>query len=191
LVEHWLPKPGVVGSSPIVRSTRKPRSHGVSSFLRVSGELAATSPLVVGINTNDLDDSHSLVEGVEGDGHEADRTTVRDSDEGIAVVARTTRPDLFGLSFLPVRFQPKEDRVAKNLAQRGKDGIPCTNRELHDRVEIALLERPDLDRITHRDRHARASEGIPLLVVAAIVMAVALWLLMRFVFNPLDAKPGA
>jgi len=31
----------------------------------------------------------------------------------------------------------------------------------------------------------------PLLIVAAIVMAVALWLLMGFVLNPLDAKPGA
>ena len=32
---------------------------------------------------------------------------------------------------------------------------------------------------------------LPLLVVAAIVMAVALWLLVRVVFNPLDARPGA
>jgi F0F1-type ATP synthase membrane subunit b/b' len=31
----------------------------------------------------------------------------------------------------------------------------------------------------------------PLLIVVAIAMAVALWLLMRFVLNPLDAKPGA
>ncbi len=31
----------------------------------------------------------------------------------------------------------------------------------------------------------------PLLVVAAIVMAVALWLLTGFVLSPLDAKPGA
>ncbi len=30
----------------------------------------------------------------------------------------------------------------------------------------------------------------PLLVVAAIIMVVALWLLMRFVLNPLDAQPG-
>ena len=28
------------------------------------------------------------------------------------------------------------------------------------------------------------------LVVAAIVMAVVLWLLVQVVFNPLDAKPG-
>jgi hypothetical protein len=30
----------------------------------------------------------------------------------------------------------------------------------------------------------------PVIVVAAIVMAVVLWLLVRVVFNPLDAKPG-
>ena len=30
----------------------------------------------------------------------------------------------------------------------------------------------------------------PLLIVAAIVMAVALWLLMGFVLDPLNAKPG-
>ncbi len=30
----------------------------------------------------------------------------------------------------------------------------------------------------------------PLLVVAAIMMVVALWLLMRFVLNPLDAQQG-
>src|SRR5947207_3642143 len=35
LVEHWLPKPGVVGSSPIVRfglSARKPARKGVCGF---------------------------------------------------------------------------------------------------------------------------------------------------------------
>jgi hypothetical protein len=31
----------------------------------------------------------------------------------------------------------------------------------------------------------------PLFIVAAIVMAVALWLLTGFALNPLDAKPGA
>jgi len=30
----------------------------------------------------------------------------------------------------------------------------------------------------------------PLLIVAAIVMAVALWLLTGFVLSPLDAQPG-
>ena len=30
----------------------------------------------------------------------------------------------------------------------------------------------------------------PLLVVAAIVMAVALWLLTGFLISPLDAQPG-
>jgi uncharacterized membrane protein len=31
---------------------------------------------------------------------------------------------------------------------------------------------------------------LPLLVVGAIIIAVALWLLVRVVFSPLDAKPG-
>jgi hypothetical protein len=29
LVEHWLPKPGVVGSSPIVRFRRAPGNTGL------------------------------------------------------------------------------------------------------------------------------------------------------------------
>jgi hypothetical protein len=41
-------------------------------------------------------------------------------------------------------------------------------------------------------RHAANFELVrfPLLMLAAIVIAVALWLLVRVVFNPLDAKPG-
>jgi uncharacterized membrane protein len=31
----------------------------------------------------------------------------------------------------------------------------------------------------------------PVLVVAAIVFAIAVWLLVRFVIGPLDAQPGA
>ena len=32
---------------------------------------------------------------------------------------------------------------------------------------------------------------LPVLIVAAIVVAVGLWLLFRFVFDPLDPQPGA
>ncbi len=38
LVEHWLPKPGVVGSSPIVRFTRKPWKSRVFSSSRLNAE---------------------------------------------------------------------------------------------------------------------------------------------------------
>ena len=38
LVEHWLPKPGVVGSSPIVRfTTHKPKPAWLSGFPELSG----------------------------------------------------------------------------------------------------------------------------------------------------------
>jgi hypothetical protein len=34
LVEHWLPKPGVAGSNPVVRSSEKPRTRGHSVAVR-------------------------------------------------------------------------------------------------------------------------------------------------------------
>ena len=119
---------------------------------RVSCELRGDAPpLEVGIHPDDVDHPHALVEGVEGDGGEPDRPTVHDRDEGISFVARATRSHLLGLSCLPVGLKAKEDGVAKDIAQRSEDRIPCAKRELHDRVEVALLELSDLD-VSHR-RH--------------------------------------
>ena len=81
--------------------------------------------LEVGIDPDDVDHPHALVEGVEGDSDEADRPSVHDCDEGVPLVAGATLSHLLGLSRLPVGLQAKEDGVAENLAQRGEDRIPC------------------------------------------------------------------
>ena len=107
-------------------------------------------PLEVGINADDVDHSHALVESVEGDGDEPDRPTVHDCNEGISLIAHATGCHLVSLSRLPVGLQAKEEGVAENLAQRREDRIPCAKRELHDRVEVALLELSDLDYVSHR-----------------------------------------
>ena len=61
-----------------------------------------------------------------------------------------TRSHLLGLRFLPVGLQAREDGVAENVSQRGVDRIPCAKRELHDCVEVALLELSYLDCVSHR-----------------------------------------
>lgn len=128
---------------------------------RVSRELRGdASPLEVGIHSDDLDHAHALVEGVEGDGDEPDWSTLRDRDEGVPLVARATHSHLLGLRCLPVGLQAKEDRVAQDVPQRGEDRIPCAKRELHDCVEVALMELSYLDHASHRcDKTLPSREG--------------------------------
>lgn len=113
---------------------------------RVFRELRGNpAPLKVGIYTDDLDHSHSLVEGVESDCHEPDGPFLHDRDEGVSLTTPTTVPHLLSLRDPPIRLQAKEDRVPENLAQGSENRFLCAKREFHDRVEVALLKLADLD----------------------------------------------
>src|SRR5262249_48900903 len=93
-------------------------------------------------------------------------------DERGAFVARATGLHLVGLSSPPVGLEAEEDGVAENLAQRGEHRLPCAKRELHDRVEVVLLEVPDLDAFPHGCRWTLPSTRPFLRGVAGITLPV-------------------
>jgi hypothetical protein len=63
--------------------------HVVECMLREAG--CDTPSLVVGIDSDDFDDAHALVERIESNGDESDRPSIEEGNEGVSILAPTTR----------------------------------------------------------------------------------------------------
>ena len=68
--------------------------------------------MIVRVDADDVDRAHPLMECVQGDRDETDRTTVRDRNEHIAFITPAGRSHRVSLIFPPVRMQAQEDGVA-------------------------------------------------------------------------------
>ena len=73
------------------RDVHAATAHVVCGELREAGAYAP--PLVVGIDADDLDDAHALVERIQSDGDEADRSCAVDCDVDVALVVQADRAD--------------------------------------------------------------------------------------------------
>jgi len=115
------------------------------------GVLRQTCPdpgaLVIGVDPDDLDRTHPLVEGVQSDRHEPDRATIVDRDEHIAVVVRAGGPNRLGLTRTPVGMQAKEDLVTEHHPDRREDRFPRAQRKGDDGVEVVVDEPSYVDRV--------------------------------------------
>lgn len=121
-----------------------PALHEVDGVIRE--QRADALPLTFGVDGNHVDDAHPSVKRVEGDRDEADRPPVAHGDEYIALLACAGRPDRVGLTAFPVGMQPQEDRVAENVPNRVENGLPRSQRERDDGLEVVLLdERANID----------------------------------------------
>ena len=93
----------------------------------LSESRADPATLKVGIDADDVDDTHPLVEHVQRDGDEADRACVRDGDEDVTVGIGTARSDRVGLIRPPVGMKAKKDVVAQDVADHW-DALPPSER---------------------------------------------------------------
>ena len=113
-------------------------THVVEPMSRELGGDA--SPLEVGIHSDDLDHPDALVESVEGDGDEPDRTTPPDRDEGVrSSLVRPTRTSSACAAF-ESGFRRKKigsPRTSRNEANR----IPCASENSTTTSRSALMER--------------------------------------------------
>ena len=84
--------PGVWPGSPPVSTTAM--SHSTASHV-LGRELreprADAAPLIVGIDADDVDDAHPLMECVQCDGHETDRASVGNGHEDVPFIIRARR----------------------------------------------------------------------------------------------------
>ena len=101
--------------------------------------------MVVWVDPDDVDDTHALVEGVQGDRDETYGNVVDDRDERVPLVTGAALRDRIGLPYLPVGMQAQEDLVAQHLAQGLKDRFPGAKRHVNDRSQVTPLEGADID----------------------------------------------
>ena len=101
---------------------------------------AYAAPLIVRVDADDVDDTHSLVERVQRDGNKSNRASAGNGDEDVAVGVRTARPDDFRLVRSPVWVQADEDVITQDIAHRGEHRCPRAQRELNDRLKVAIAE---------------------------------------------------
>src|SRR6188472_3176476 len=62
-------------------------------------------PLIVGVDADDLDDAHPLMERIQGNADETNRASKGDGNEDIKLGIRTTRTDSLCLTRSPVRME--------------------------------------------------------------------------------------
>ena len=99
------------------------------------------------------------MERVQRDDYEADRASIRNSDEGVTLIIGTARSDRVSLTRPPVRMKAKKDRVTQDVAHRSEDRSPRKEGELNDRLEVFLAELANLDRVLGHGAGQRISSG--------------------------------
>jgi hypothetical protein len=112
--------------------------HSLASHVvdrNLSEPRADTAPLL-GIDADDVDHGHAFVEGIQRDGDETDRASVRDGDEDVSVTAHTARSHGRSLVRLPVRVQAEKYVIAENVSHGREHRRLGAKRELDDRIEV-------------------------------------------------------
>ena len=99
--------------------------------------LRDSATLIDGIDGDDLDDAHSLVERVECDSGEAHGLAIRNRNEDVPLIGGASGTDGLRLNRCPVRLvKTLEDRVAQNPPKRLEHRLPRPQRKLNDLFQI-------------------------------------------------------